>query len=721
MVDNRTHGVLIIVEGPDEKISEFRKQLILSAPPASQVKSVEIKSRELSGFRDFRIAPSINGGREITEISPDIAVCPDCLTDMLNDPSRIDYPFVTCTGCGPRFTIIGELPYDRKTTSMKGFKMCPKCSAEYHDIADRRFHAQPVACNECGPHYLYEDDSGMITEIDKILYKTAMRISGGGIAAIKGQGGYHLVCNALNPVAVTLLRSRKQRDAKPFAVMFRDIDTLLEYCHAGNEEITAVTSWRRPVVLLSMKKELPSEINSTLGTIGAILPYMPFHYLLFRYLETPAIVFTSGNISEEPVIKDDSEAREKLLPIAGALLSYNREIVNRADDSVVRIAGGKVRIIRRSRGFVPSPVYLDFNADGILALGAEQKNCFCIGRGRQAIMSQHIGDLKNLPAYDFFTETIERFRRMFMFTPRLIACDMHPDYLTSQYAMMLHNETGLSVVKVQHHHAHIASCLAENSTDEMVIGISFDGTGYGNDGNIWGGEFLIAGTGEYERYTHFDYIPLPGGDKAVDEPWRTAFSYLYKYTGNNIHRIPVPGFKGIPSEKIDIIKEMIEKKINSPLTSAAGRLFDAVSAILGLCIRPAFESEAPMRLEAAIKEQTDDYYPFTINGTVSFAPALQAIAEEAGKREISYISARFHNTVAMASLKVAEKIRSERSLNNVVLSGGVFQNRYLLEKTLELFNREGFKVYTNLHVPANDGGIALGQLAVASKKMELCA
>ncbi|MGQ9620538.1 MAG: carbamoyltransferase HypF [Bacteroidales bacterium] len=715
MVDNRTSGVLIIVEGTEEKIAEFKQQIIKSAPPASQIKLLEVNTREFSGFKDFTIAPSINSGKQVTEISPDITVCPECLADIDNDPSRKDYPFVNCTNCGPRFTIIESLPYDRQTTSMKEFKMCPKCESEYLNINDRRFHAQPVACNNCGPHYTYEEENLKIKGTAEILSAVTCRIEKGESVALKGQGGYHLICDALNASAVAELRKRKQRDAKPFAIMFRDTEVLSEYCIADETGLNEITSWRRPVVILRQKKIMPDEINSGLGTIGAILPYMPFHYLLFRHLKTPAIVFTSGNISEEPVIKDDDAAKEILLPVTGALISYNREIVNRADDSVVRIAAGKIRIIRRSRGYVPSPVDLNFNANGILALGAEQKNTFCIGKDKQAIMSQHIGDLKNMPAYDFFKESIERFRRMFMFNPEIVACDLHPDYLSSVYAETLHRELSVPLVRVQHHHAHIASCMAENHLDEKVTGISYDGTGYGTDGNIWGGEFLIADLAGFERYSHFDYIPLPGGDRAVAEPWRTAFSYLYYYYGNSIDYGKIPGFRTLQKEKLDMVREIIDKKMNTPVSSAAGRLFDAVSAMLGLCKVTSFDSEAPMRLESVIKTETDDYYPFDFSATLNFGHAIKALLEETGKYEISYISAKFHNTIAMASLRVAEKIRSERSINKVILSGGVFQNKYLLEKTIELLARSGFEIFTNELVPANDGGIALGQLAVASK------
>jgi len=721
MVDNRTDGVLITVEGSEDKITEFKELITRTAPPASQIKSIEIKEKNFSGYSDFRIVPSTTTGEQITEISPDIAVCHECLSDMDNDPSRIDYPFVNCTCCGPRFTIIEGLPYDRQITSMKNFRMCRKCEAEYHNINDRRFHAQPVACNVCGPYYIYEDHERKISGINEILSMVVYRIENGEAVAVKGMGGYHLICNAFDEEAVTELRKRKHRDAKPFAVMFRDVPSLLDYCYADHKEIDEITSWRRPVVILRQKKHISPAVNSNLGTIGAILPYMPFHYLLFRHLKIPAIIFTSGNLSEEPVIKEDECARKELLPVAGAILYYNREIVNRADDSVVRISAGGTRIIRRSRGYVPSPVDLAFNADGILALGAEQKNCFCIGKQHQAILSQHIGDLKNLPACNFLRESIERFRLMFRFTPAVLSCDLHPDYLSTLHAESLQRETGIPLIRVQHHHAHIASCIAEHHLDEKVTGISFDGTGYGTDGNIWGGEFLIADLSGFERYTHFDYIPLPGGDKAVDEPWRSAFSYIYSYFGSTIDYEKIPGLRKINHEKPEIIREMIEKRINTPLSSSAGRLFDAVSAILGICTMASFDSEAPMRLESMASDCTDDFYPFEITDVLSFRETIKAMIEETDKHDISYISAKFHNTVAMASVKVAEKIRNERAINKVVLSGGVFQNKYLLEKTIRLLTQAGFNVYTNILVPANDGGIALGQLAVASKISGLCA
>jgi hydrogenase maturation protein HypF len=719
-VDNRANGVMINVEGEEEMVLKFKDHILKDPPAASQIKSVEIEQTDITSYCNFSIGFSKSGESEITEICPDIAVCSECLDDLQNDPYRINYPFINCTNCGPRFTIVDELPYDRHKTSMKDFRMCDNCASEYNDILNRRFHAQPVACNSCGPVFTYEEQGIKIHGIDRILEAVSSRIMGGKAVAIKGLGGYHLLCNAMDDEAVKELRLRKHRDAKPFAVMFRDIFSLEEYCLVNPAEYRELISWRRPILILKQGKSLAHSVSNGLGTIGAVLPYMPVHYLLFSRLETPAVVLTSGNISDEPLIKDDDVAYESLLPIIGAIMSYNRKIVNRADDSVMRIIGNSNSLIRRSRGFVPSPVDLAFNVDGILALGAEQKNTFCIGRDKQAIMSQYIGDLKNLPTYEFFIESIERFKKLFRFKPVFLVCDLHPDYFSSVHAHNLEKDLNIPLIMVQHHHAHIASCMAEYHLDEKVIGICMDGTGYGTDGNTWGGEFMIADLKEFQRYSHFDYIPLPGGNKAVDEPWRIAFSYLYKYLRDELDYSAIPCFRFLKTEEKQLLMEMIDKKVNSPLSSGAGRLFDAVSAILGLCSVAGFDSEAPMRLESVIDSETNDHYPYEIGEAVVFAETLRSIINDLGNKKISFISSKFHNTVAEAVAEVSEKMRRETSINKVVLSGGVFQNKYLVEKLLANLKQRKFEVFTNQLVPSNDSGISLGQLIIASKIKELC-
>jgi hydrogenase maturation protein HypF len=719
-VDNRTNGVSVIVQGDLKAVEKFSNEILENAPPASRIRSIEVISRQIEGYDQFSITGSKATDDQITEISPDIAVCDECLADMSSHTRRIDYPFINCTNCGPRFTIIEGLPYDRPETTMKDFRMCGNCGSEYNDILDRRFHAQPIACNECGPEYQYKDPEKTVSGTKQILIEISSAISSGQTVAIKGIGGYFLMCDALNNNAVSRLRVRKQREAKPFAVMFRDFSELTRYCYADEPEEKELKSWQRPILILSQKKPLAEAVSNGLGTIGAMLPYMPFHYLLFRILKTPAVVLTSGNLSDEPIIIDDAIAERKLMTVADSIVSFNRIISNRTDDSVIRIINGKTSIIRRSRGFVPRPVDLNIKVEGILALGAEQKNSFCIGKDSQAIMSQYIGDLKNIPVCDFYKETIDRFSGLFRFNPGYIACDLHPDYFSTNYASLLEKEYNIPVARVQHHHAHIVSCMAEHGLDEKVIGISLDGTGYGADGNTWGGEFLIADISGFTRFTHFDYIPMPGGDKVVEEPWRMAFSYLFKYFGDTICYDSIPVFRSINKQKLGLVKEMIQTGINCPLSSGAGRLFDAVSALTGLCPVTLFDSEAPMRLESAIHTETDQHYPFTLGESVVFAETFKSILDDMLHSDVSLISSKFHNTVAQVILEVSEKIRRDSSIEKVVLSGGVFQNKYLLEKTIHKLAQNRFKVFTNHQVPANDGGVSLGQLLIASKTFKLC-
>jgi hydrogenase maturation protein HypF len=710
----------VILQGDLKTVERFSNEILENAPPASQIKSIELIPKQVDRYDDFSIASSKIIDNQITEVSPDIAVCDDCLADMANDPDRIDYPFINCTNCGPRFTIMKGLPYDRPATTMRDFKMCSRCLTEYQDILNRRFHAQPIACNECGPEYCFRNRDKTVTGTDKILQEIVAALQSGQIVAIKGLGGYHLMCDALNNDAVKRLRMKKQREAKPLAVMFRDINEMKKYCVVDEVEQRELKSWRRPILILKQKKLLSESVSNGLNTIGAMLPYMPVHYLLFRHLSTPSIVLTSGNLSDEPTIIDDASATEKLMMVADSLVSYNRKIHNRADDSVIRIINGKPGLIRRSRGFVPRPVDLNYSVDGILALGAEQKGSFCIGKNFQAVMSQYIGDLKNIPTYDFYKESIERFSVLFRFKPEYAVCDMHPDYFSTQYAAVLGKELGIPVIKAQHHHAHIVSCMAEYGLTEKVIGISMDGTGFGTDGNTWGGEFLIADAGHFTRFTHFDYVPMPGGDKVAEEPWRMAFSYLFRYFGDTLDYDSIPLFRSIGHGDLMLAKQMILKDINCPLTSGAGRLFDAISALLGLCSRSTFEAEAPMRLESAIDCNREEYYPFFLEKTIVFKETLQAILYDLPRLNMSLIAAKFHNTLAQVILEVSEKIRKEFSINKVVLSGGVFQNKYLLEKSAQKLLQRRFKVYTNHLVPSNDGGISLGQLVIASKMLGKC-
>jgi len=713
-VENNNEGVTIHVQADYNEMNDFTDRIKKEKPLASHIENIEVKEIPCINYSDFRIVKSADLSDEITEISPDIAVCDDCLADLKTQEHRLNYPFINCTNCGPRFTIIKDLPYDRDKTTMKDFVMCDTCHYEYTDILDRRFHAQPVACNNCGPVYeLYYKGEGF-TEFEKVVINAASIIDEGLVLAMKGLGGFHLSCDALNDVAVKRLRKRKNRESKPLAVMFRDIEIVGKYAEINSAEEKSVMSWRRPIVLLKEKKScsFPESVSNGLGTIGVMLPYMPFHYLLFEHLKTQAIVLTSGNISDEPVVIDNDEAKKKLSGIFDALLVYNRYIYNRTDDSVVFVANGKERIIRRSRGYVPNPVRLGFNAEGIFAAGAELKNCFCIGKSRQAILSQHIGDMKNPETFNFYKETTGQFKKLFRAMPALAVGDMHPDYLSTRYV----NEMNIPEMFVQHHHAHIASCMAEHHLDEKVIGVSFDGTGYGDDGNIWGGEFFVCDLNNYERISHFEYMPVPGGDKVSEEPWRMAVSYLYKVYGKEFLNLDLSFLKNIPKEKINLLILAIDKKLNCPLTSSAGRLFDAVAAITGVCTFNTFEAEAPMRLESLIDNVCGEKYNYKINQFVCFDLTIKGIVEDVlNFVETSVIAAKFHNTIIVAIVEVVCFARSKYNLNKVVLSGGVFQNRYLLENAENLLKENKFEVYTHSKVPSNDGGIALGQLAVAAK------
>jgi len=715
-VSNTNEGVKIGLNADKDALARFLENIEKGSPPASDIYSISSQLVAKEKYDDFTIRKSEDISDRITQISPDIAVCKDCLEDMRSQPHRIKYPFLNCTNCGPRFTIIQDLPYDREKTTMSSFEMCKDCRAEYDNVLDRRFHAQPVACNRCGPSYQLISGDGKISGIDKILDRISGIIDHGGIVAIKGMGGYFLACDATHETAVSRLRSMKHREGKPFAVMFSDLKAVMEYAEVSSVDGEILQSWRRPVLILKARKELAREVSNGLNTIGAMLPYMPFHYLLFEKLNTPAIVLTSGNISDEPIIIDDEVAIEIFRPGTDAVLSYNREIYNRTDDSVLMTVNGSARVIRRSRGYVPNPVQIKFNAEGILAAGAELVNCFCLGKADSAILSQHIGDLKNYETYAFYEESIQRFRRIFRLDPEWVVYDLHPDYLSTQYA----RQSGLKGLAVQHHHAHIASGMAEHGLDEQVIGISFDGTGLGDDGNIWGGEFLVADLNQYKRFTHFDYMPMPGGDLVTEEPWRMALSYLYKAFGEDCLDMNLPFLENIEESSKKTIIQMLDKNINSPVTSSAGRLFDAVSALLNICTSAKFHAEAPMRLESAIFEGVTDSYEVVLNDAIDFLPVFRSIIDDLDQNiSPGVISAKFHNTILNVAEKVVADMKDSTGLNKVVLSGGTFQNRYLLGNLEKKLSLSGYQVYTQKKIPSNDGGIALGQLAIAAKRRTL--
>jgi len=721
-VQNTNENVIIQVTGTSQNLKLFLLSIKKETPAAAVIRDISTIEIETTDFGSFSIRESNDVSEEITEISPDIAVCDECRRDMEMRGNRLGYAFVNCTNCGPRFTIIKDLPYDREKTTMKLFTMCPKCRHEYNDVNDRRFHAQPVACSVCGPHYeLFLEGKMISSKVDEIIDTVANSIEKGGIVLIKGLGGMHLACDAFNNQAVEKLRNLKNRDGKPFAVMFRDIETLEPYVEIDYPERQSLMSWRRPIVLLQKKKvtSLPMSeiISSGLNLLGVMLPYMPFHYLLFKSLKTSAIVLTSGNFSSEPILTDNMTALDQFSNHADVIVLHNRDIYNRTDDSVVRIIAGKERIFRRSRGYVPSPVPTSLNTEGIMAFGAELTNCFCVGKRQNAYLSQHIGDLQGIETIEFYEQTITLFFKLFRIKPALAAVDMHPMYISSKTGLAME---GMPVVHVQHHHAHIASCMAENMLDEKVIGVAFDGTGFGTDGNIWGSEFFICDFNDFERVTHFEYIPLPGGDSATEEPWRTAISYLYKVYGISFRQLELEFLKRTDPEKIRLIIQMIDKKINCPLTSGAGRLFDCVASLLDLVQTATFQAEGPMRLESLVKQDCNESYEFTTGQTICFDQTIRGIVADItdGIEKVT-IATKFHNTIILAIFDSVNAMRTKSGINKVVLSGGVFQNKYLSVKTMDLLRNNNFEVYSHSVVPANDGGLALGQLAVASKRREL--
>jgi hydrogenase maturation protein HypF len=712
-VENRNDGVIVLLSCTIHELEKFINIVKSNAPPASYIDSIKFDEIEKTDFKGFEIVKSSSVSDSITDVSPDIAVCNDCLLDMKTQPNRIDYPFINCTNCGPRFTIIQDLPYDREKTTMQKFKMCPECNNEYTNILDRRFHAQPVACSVCGPEYKLHFKDTEITDQKLIIDKTTELLKNKGIVAIKGLGGFFVACDALCEETVSRLRKLKAREGKPFAVMFSDINVLKEFTYTNEAEEKSLQSLKRPIVLLKEKSKLAPSVTLGFDTIGAMLPYMPLHYLLFEKSDLKVIVLTSGNISDEPIITDNDKAVNVLGEICDAVITYNRDIHNRTDDSVVCIMNSKERIFRRSRGYAPSPIKLPVNVNGILATGAELVNCFCIGKDNQAIISQHIGDLKNIETYDFYTETIKKYKKLFRFEPSLIVTDMHPDYLSTRYA----NDFDIPVISVQHHHAHIVSCMTEHGLDEKVIGIALDGTGLGDDGNIWGSEFFVCDNKDYKRITHFEYVPLPGGDKVTHEPWRTAVSYLYKYYGKEFFNFGLDFQRGIPGQSIEIICDAIEKKINCPLSSGAGRLFDAVAALINLCTVSKFHAEAPMRLESIINSEIKEAYLYDADEVISFKKTFAAIINDLKNNiSISDISAKFHNTIINVVVEVSMKIREKHHLNKVVLSGGTFQNKYLTENIETELSQKGFQVYSHSKVPTNDAGIALGQLMIAAAR-----
>lgn len=718
-VDNRNNGVCIRAILTPEQCDRFISRIKKEYPPVAAIHSIRVTEEEdpAANYTDFSITPSRSDSNEVTQVAPDIAVCPECLQDRKEQPHRLQYPFINCTHCGPRFSIIRDLPYDRKQTTMSAFAMCPDCGKEYGTVSDRRFHAQPVACNHCGPFYYTRYNNVEITDYRTLFDLSCRLLCEGEVIAAKGIGGYHLICDAANEQAVKRLREIKQRDSKPFAVMFRSVGLLKEYAEVDPVEEDCLISWRRPIVLLKQKKALAADINRDMQTLGCMLPYMPLHYDWFAALDIPALVMTSGNLSDYPIAITPAEAEEQLSGKVPLILHHNRDIYNRVDDSVLQVCGGQPCLIRRSRGYVPEPFFADVEVEGILAFGAEKVNTFALGKEDTILQSQYIGDLKNWETFSFYTESLERFEHLFRFTPTSLVCDLHPDYLSSQEAERTAVRCGLPLLKVQHHHAHAAACMLEYGLHEQVIAIVLDGTGLGDDGKVWGGEFFLCDRKTYRRLSHFEYVPLPGGDKASVEPWRMAVAFLWHYFGESI-RFPDGFIERIGVQKIRMLITMMEKGINTPYTSGAGRLFDAVASLLELCDVSTHQAEAPVRLEQVASIEPFDCYPVLIKGDViSFRPLFEELLNDlASGVSVCDISARFHNTIAYLLLDEGKRLLKQTGVSRVVISGGCFQNKRLTEQLQRLFAEAGIPLYVPGRIPCNDGGVAVGQLAIAASR-----
>jgi hydrogenase maturation protein HypF len=722
-VRNTSGSVEMEVEGNEVNINHFLEDLERKAPPMSRIENVEVSFSPPEGYSDFSIKESLSRQGHYQLVSPDIATCPDCKKEIFSSADRrYGYAFTNCTNCGPRFTIIEDIPYDRPQTTMRSFKMCPLCQREYDDPLDRRFHAQPNACPVCGPSLELVNSQGKPFESADVINAAGQLLKEGKVLAVKGLGGFQLACDATSDSAVNSLRERKRRPSKPLAVMMSTIGEVGKHCLVSPQERELLESPQAPIVLLRWKQasNISKAVAPALKYLGVMLPYTPLHHLLLKEVGLP-LVMTSGNLSEEPIAKDNDEALRGLKDIADYFLVHNRDIYARYDDSVYMVEEGVPRALRRARGYAPYPIFLPFKAKQILACGAEDKNTFCLTRDEHAFLSQHIGDMENEETLEHFENTIELYKKLFRLEPEIIAYDMHPEYLSTKYALELGAEEGLKLVPVQHHHAHIVSCMVENDVQEPVIGVAFDGTGYGSDGTIWGGEFLLADWKGFRRVGRFDYVPLPGGAVAIRKPYRMALSYLYTLLGEDFSLDGLPLGEVSPAE-LSVIKQQLKGKINSPLTSSTGRLFDAVSALLGVRGEIDYEAQAAIELEmlAADEVSASESYPFVINdeegtGVVVLRELWSALVRDVkDKVPPPEISFKFHNTVADITAEMCKSIAKESKIKRVALSGGVFQNRLLLRLTMAALQKEGFDVLTHRLVPPNDGGISLGQAVIAN-------
>jgi hydrogenase maturation protein HypF len=748
-VNNSTEGVFIEIEGTPEQLESFLLRLKIEKPLRSQIQSIETSKLEPIGYKTFEIRASTKGqafpalkkqgflkdtashmrltaegGQKTAVILPDLATCSDCLKEIFDSTNRrYYYPFTNCTNCGPRYTIIEALPYDRQHTTMKTFQMCTGCETEYKNPLDRRFHAQPNACTQCGPHVELWDDTGKVLNKDRAaISATAITIRQGKIVAVKGLGGFHLIVDARNKQAIKLLRQRKHRPDKPFALMYPSLQLIKEHCQVSALEERLLQSSQAPIVLLKRKEKDNCDCLIAPGNpyLGIMLPSTPIHHLLMAELGFPVIA-TSGNLKHEPICIDEREAIVRLKGVADLFLVHDRPIVRPVDDSIARIIMGEETILRRARGYAPLPILnrqFKQSIPEILAVGAHLKNAIALAIGDQIFLSQHIGELQTPQAIEAFETVITSFQQLYDFQPKIIACDLHPDYFSSQYAQ----NSGLKVISVQHHHAHVLACMAENQLlGETVLGVAWDGTGYGLDGTIWGSEFLLVspnGRDGFQRIAHLRPFPLPGSDRAAQEPRRVAIGLLYELFGARLfaEKQFQTWLRAFSEAELAILSKILLNRINAPLTSSMGRLFDGIAAISNLCQIATFEGQAAMQLEFVIDQlSTNQVYPLLLQtNQIDWRPMLLAILDDLSRGvTVNLISAKFHNTLIDAIVKIVQKIEVKK----IVLTGGCFQNKYLTEKAIDQLRAAGFCPYWHKFVPPNDGGIALGQAIAASREI----
>ena len=728
-IGNDTDGVTIEVEGPEERVEAFLDRLRAEAPPLARIDSIVARDVTAIGEVGFRIVASEVLGPVSTGIPADAATCRDCLRELLDpEDRRYGYPFLNCTNCGPRFTITRRIPYDRPQTSMARFKMCAACQAEYDDPLSRRFHAQPNACWDCGPRVWLVGADGSALSADNPVAATIDRLVAGQIMAIKGVGGFHLSVDATNQAAVMRLRERKHRYGKPLAVMVQDVEAAREVCTLTAAEEALLQTVARPIVLARKRDGggIAEGVAPGIPWLGVFLPYAPLQHLLFADGRLRALVMTSANLSEEPIAIDNDEALARLGAIADAFLMHDREILQRCDDSVAAVVDGTPQLIRRARGFVPLGVELPLDAPPLLAVGGHLKNVFALARGRRVYQSQHLGDLENLTGLEFFKESLDHLMRTFEIEPETVVHDLHPGYLSTEWAKEWARERGLPLIAVQHHHAHVAGCMAEHGLRE-AIGLTLDGTGYGTDGRIWGGEVLIARLDGFERFAHLEYVAMPGGDAAVREPWRMAFAAL-RAADFDVESEQIVKLLGAQASEVRVLRRMVERGINSPMTSSLGRLFDAVAAVVLNRRVVDYEAQAAIELEGIAVDEPDrfeqgDYVPELHDAEEGSGSAAvirtgkmwKAVLEDLWRGvPASRISARFHAGIAEGFINVAGNARIESGINQVAMSGGCMHNRRLARLLRVGLEAQGFQVFQHAQVSPGDGGLSYGQVAVAA-------